>query len=296
MGERIVAAVDRHDERRVPHRIARDEQSRIGLEQRLHALDVAGALAVAAVQVGQFAQDMHAQYAEPVPWLLLGGGELTGVSSIMPQKRNPAALEQLRAQASIMLGDMQTVLLIAHNNRTGMFDYRGYDPVPVTRPLQVFELLKQILEALVVDKERALAEVNADYSTTTEIADVLMQKADIPFRAGHHFASKLTDYGRARGLALHEIPYLEAARLYEADAGQTFPLSETEFRDAIDAEKMVFGRRVTGGSQPAEVQRMLASERAALEKDRAWLADCSDRLVRAEAGLNQAFGALAGLK
>jgi len=29
-----------------------------------------------------------------------------------------------------LLCEMHTVSLIAHNNRTGMFDYRGYDPVP----------------------------------------------------------------------------------------------------------------------------------------------------------------------
>ena len=49
------------------------------------ALDVASALAIAAVQIGQFAQDMHAQYADPAPWFLLATGALTGVSSIMPQ-------------------------------------------------------------------------------------------------------------------------------------------------------------------------------------------------------------------
>ena len=84
-------------------------------------LDAAGALAIAAVQIGQLAQDLHAQYAEPQPWFLLQAGRLTGTSSIMPQKRNPAALEQLRAQASLMLGDMQTAFLLAHNVRTGMF-------------------------------------------------------------------------------------------------------------------------------------------------------------------------------
>jgi argininosuccinate lyase len=145
------------------------------------SLDVANALAIAAVQIGQFAQDIHAQYAEPTPWFMLATGELTGVSSIMPQKRNPAALEQLRAQASIMLGEMQTVFLIAHNVRTGMFDYRSYDPVPCARPLQVFRLLQQVVEGIVVNKGRALAEVKADYSTTTEIADALLQKADVPF-------------------------------------------------------------------------------------------------------------------
>ena len=164
----------------------------------------------------------------------------------MPQKRNPAALEQLRAQASIMVGEMQTVFLMAHNIRTGMFDYRTYDPVPSARPLQVFKLFQQILDGIVVNKERALAEVKADYSTTTEIADALLQRADVPFRIGHHFASNLTDYGRARGLKLHEIPYAEAARIYEADTKQALPLSETEFKEVISAEYMVFGRKGSG--------------------------------------------------
>ena len=86
--------------------------------------------------------------------------------------------------------------LIAHNNRTGMFDYRLYDPVPCGRALQVLTLLQQVVDGIVVNPERALEEVRADYSTTTEIADALMQRADVPFRTGHHFASKLTDYGR----------------------------------------------------------------------------------------------------
>ena len=101
------------------------------------ALDVAGALAIAATQIGQFAQDLHAIYADTQPWVMLGAGELMGVSSMMPQKRNPTAIEQLRAQSSLMLGDMQTVFLMSHNARTGMFDYRMYDPVPCGRPLQV---------------------------------------------------------------------------------------------------------------------------------------------------------------
>jgi len=211
----------------------------------------------------------------------------------MPQKRNPAALEQLRAQASIMVGDMQTVFLMAHNIRTGMFDYRTYDPVPSARPLQVFKLFQQILDGIVVNKERALAEVKADYSTTTEIADALAQRADVPFRIGHHFASNLTDYGRAQGLKLHEIPYAEAARIYEAGTKQALPLSETEFKDVISAEYMVFGRKGIGGPQLAEVKRMLANARAKVAADLAWLKDCGQHLARAEAALDHAFAALA---
>jgi len=257
------------------------------------ALDVASALAIAATQIGQFAQDLHTQYADSQPWFLLGAGELTGVSSIMPQKRNPAALEQLRAQSSIMLGEMHTVFLISHNNRTGMFDYRMYDPVPCGRPLQVFKLLQQVLGGIVVNKERALAEVRADYSTTTEIADALMQRADVPFRIGHHFASQLTDYGRGKRLKLGEIPYTEAQRIYTELTQQALPLSEAAFKEVISPEYMVFGRNGVGGPQPSEVHRMLEHERAQAKADRDWLGDRQTHLANALAGLDTAFASLA---
>jgi argininosuccinate lyase len=257
------------------------------------ALDVASALSIAAVQIGQFAQDMHTQYADPQPWFLLATGELTGVSSIMPQKRNPAALEQLRAQSSILLGEMQTVFLISHNNRTGMFDYRMYDPVPCGRALQVLKILQQIMDGLVVNQERALAEVKADYSTTTEIADALMLKADVPFRIGHHFASKLTDYGRGNKLKLHDIPYAEAARIYHEQTQQALPLSEAQFREVISAEYMVFGRKGIGGPQLSEVNRMLAEARAGVDADASWLKNRTGHLASADAALGQAFTALA---
>lgn len=251
------------------------------------SLEVASALEISAVQLGQFAQDIHAQYAQSSLWITLSEGKLTGISSIMPQKRNPAALEQLHAQSSIMVGEMQTVFLLAHNSRTGMFDYRSYDPVPSERPLAVYKLFQQVLDGIVVNKDRALAEVNADYSTTSEIADALLQKVSVPFRVGHHFASLLTDYGRGRGLKLREIPYVEAARIYQADTTQSFPLSEVQFKEIISAEYMVFSRKGIGGPQLVEVNRMLDNEHAKVKSDANWLKVQNDHLASAEASLNR---------
>jgi argininosuccinate lyase len=142
---------------------------------------------------------------------------------------------------------------------------------------------------------RALAEVRADYSTTTEIADALSQRADVPFRIGHHFASKLTDYGRGKGLKLHEIPYAEAARVWEADVRQPFPLTEKDFAQIISAEYMVFGRRGAGGPQIAEVKRMLAEGGAGAAAGRAWLVDRGEALARAEGALDRAFAVVSAL-
>jgi argininosuccinate lyase len=257
------------------------------------SLEVASALQISAIQLGQFAQDLHAQYAAPSPWLMLSEGKLTGVSSIMPQKRNPAALEQLRTQSSIIVGEMQAVFLLSHNNRPGMFDSRSYDPVPSERPLQVYELFQQVLNGLVVDKDRALAEVNAGYSTTSELADALLRTADVPFRIGHHYASTLTNYGRSHGLKLNENPYAEAVRIYKADAKQDFPLDEAEFKETISAAHMVSGSKGIGGPQLAEVTRMLADGHIKLGSDLDWLKSQKDHLAAAESSLNRAAAALA---
>ena len=246
------------------------------------ALETAAAYSSIAVQTGMFAQDIHAQYAEPVPWFMLATGALTGTSSIMPQKRNPAALEQLRAQSSILLAELQTMTWVSHNNRSGMFDYRMYDPVPAGRALQVIGLFTQVVDALVVNKDRALEEVRADYSTTTEIADALLQKAEVPFRTGHHFASKLTDYGRGKGLKLHEIPFTEVQRIYAESANAALPLSEKEYADIISAEYMVFGRKGLGGPQVPETRHCMANAVAALGLDRDRMELSQKEIARAD--------------
>jgi argininosuccinate lyase len=192
-----------------------------------------------------------------------------------------------------MVGEMQTVFLLSHNNRTGMFDSRSYDPVPSERPLQVYELFQQVLDGLVIDKARALAEVNADYSTTTEIADALLRVGDVPFRIGHHYASALTNYGRSQGLKLSEIPYAEAARIYKEDTKQDLPLSEAMFKETISAEHMVFGSQGRGGPQLAETTRMLSDERNKMKMDLAWLTSQKDRLAGSESTLDKTVAALA---
>ncbi|MBN3801942.1 argininosuccinate lyase [Paraburkholderia sp. Ac-20336] len=257
------------------------------------ALDYANALSVCAVQIGQFAQDIHAQYAAPVPWLTLQAGDLIGVSSLMPQKRNPAALEQLRAQCSLLLADMQGPFMLAHNVRTGMFDYRAYDPLPTTRPVAMLALFERVVRALIVNREQARAEVDADYSTVTEIADKLMQRANVPFRIGHHFASVLTDYGRAQRKRPCDIGYAEAARLYEQANDEPMPLDEAAFAQCVDPAQMVFSRRGRGGPQLDEVARMFADESRATAAALDWNRATRAHLAETHAELQQLTVALA---
>src|SRR6185369_15764933 len=159
--------------------------------------------------------------------LMLAEGELTGISSIMPQKRNPTGLVALRTAASKLIGEAQTTIFLAHNVAAGMGDYKVDQPNLVLRDAaRMFNSFAALMKTFVFDEARALAEVNADYSTTTELADTLQRVADVPFRVGHHFASELVNYGRGNNLKPSEIPYAEAQKIF-AEAAKEFKLDKT---------------------------------------------------------------------
>ena len=263
-------------------------------------MDVAGELAdiasLCALTTGSFVQDIHTQYHQTDPWLLIQTGDLTHPSSIMPQKRNPTILNTLRLQASTVVGDATTYSFQSHNVTPGMPDYkREQSQMTLDDASDMFRQLSALFDNLVVFPERALAEVNAEYSTTTELADVLQRDADIPFRIGHHFASELVDFGRKMKLKPMEIPYADAVRVY-AEAGKKFgladaklPLTEAQFRASLSPEGMVNASKGMGGPQPAEVQRMLEGEKTRLAEDQTWARKQRAKLAQAQMRLDQAF-------
>ena len=266
--------------------------------------ELAGLATSGALTLGALIADVTAQYAQVEPWIWLAEGNETGVSSIMPQKRNPSGLVRLRAEASNLIGEATTFVLIAHNVQPGMSDYKDFGnpkeyPNVILRDMAaLFAHGEAVIRSMRFRSERALDEVNSDYSTTTELADVLQREADVPFRIGHHFASELVNYGRGHHLRASQIPFAEAQRIYADVAAASkveakFPLSEEQFRRALTAENMVTSSKGLGGPQPPEVARMLASAKDKLGADKAWLDTTRAKLAAASQRLDQAF---AGLK
>ncbi|HEV2575420.1 MAG TPA: argininosuccinate lyase [Beijerinckiaceae bacterium] len=265
--------------------------------------ELAGLATSCGLTIGALVADLTAQYAQARPWLLLASGAQTGGSSIMPQKRNPLGLTFLRGRASRLIGSAQAFALVAHNVTTGMGDYKPFiDPeqgnqpqATVERMALVLDSLAEVVHALHFDPVRAKQEVESEFSTMTELADVLQRDGGIPFRIGHHFAARLVEHLRAHGQRSSDVAFAEAQRIWREVADEldfsvrAAPLSEAMFRRALDADNMVQSSRGLGGPQAAEVERMLTAARAALDTDRQWQKAHAENLARAQNALDQNF-------
>jgi argininosuccinate lyase len=260
-------------------------------------VEVGAIVASISLHAGQFIEDVMVQYAQARPWILLAEGDATTyVSSAMPQKRNPGLLNSTRRDASTAVSQAIGVVIQAHNIPPGMSDPKEVAPnrAMVESAITVLRNWDRILNSLVIDPERALEELNSDWTASQELADVLMRKYKVPFRIGHHFASELVDYAKAKNIKPLDFPYAEARRIYaEAVKGQQvpseLPMSEAEFRSTLDPVAIVRNRATAGGPQPAEMERMLHAATQNLARQADWTAERRTRIESALAKLEGDF-------
>jgi argininosuccinate lyase len=262
-------------------------------------LEAAAIASSAAIRIGALLQDIHTQYHQTRPWLLLADGS-TYTSSAMPQKRNPGVIMAARMKASDVVASSQQMLFRAHNVTSGMTDAKtSYDDSHVfLNAVLMFKRFDGVMKALVMNKARAMEELEADWTTSVELAETLQRLHNIPFRVGHHFASEIVTYAKDKNILPKDFPYSEAKRIY-TEASQKYnqevkllPLNEAGFRATLSPENMVRTRVGIGGPQPIEVARMIKNAKEVLAKNQAWLLERNSKLLEAEAKLNNAFSKL----
>jgi argininosuccinate lyase len=249
-------------------------------------VEVASIVTSVALHTGNFIEDIMTQYAESRPWILLqeGGGN-TYVSSAMPQKRNPGLLNSARSDASTAITLAMGPVIQAHNITPGMSDPKdvAQNSAMVESGIQALKKWDRVLNALVISPDRALEELNSDWTASQELADVLMRKYKLPFREGHHFASQVVDYAKSNNIKPLDFPYAQARRIYQETVKgtkypQELPMDEAEFRATLDPVAIVKNRATSGGPQPAEMERMLKEARDRLTAQDAWIKTRSDHI------------------
>lgn len=261
-------------------------------------LEMSQIATAAMLHVNAFLADFMVQYATPHPWIRMESTNGEYRSSAMPQKRNPGLVNDLRRDAGLVIGEAQGVMLRMQNLVLGMADVRDARVMAslADDACIVLRTFAGFVRTLRVDRERALAELNADWTCTQEIADRLVRSGHVDFRSGHGFASRLVSWARERGVTPPILQYGDVLALWKtflADAKtelpEDFPLSEAELREATSPEGIVRARATTGSANPDKVAADLVREREALGRVAVEIQKLEQRRSLAEARLDLAL-------
>ena len=246
------------------------------VSSRDDAMEAVASCAVLATGLSRLAVDLQAWSTFEYRFIELAD-QHCAVSSIMPQKKNPAALEHIKAAAAMITGALTAVLAASKN--TAFADVSdgvtaGNEPAidAALRTRRILALAADVLGAITVFPERMAEFAAIGYGTATELADVIVRETGLSFRMAHNVVAVVVADGIAAGRPANAIETGELDAAAERLFGRRLGLSAETVRAALDPAENVRRRTVTGGPAPENMAAMLAGREAALAGERAAVA------------------------
>jgi argininosuccinate lyase len=179
-------------------------------------------------------------------------------SSIMPQKKNPDVLEVVRARMNSVLGNLLTSATTLMALPSGYnLDFQEITPKlweSLETVADSLHMLSELVKNLKVSKNIFSKQV-LKFSTTTELANMLVKKYNVSFRTSHKIVGALVK------------------------------VKAEDIQVSIDPTKFVESHNVKGGPSPAEVKKMLKNRKRLMAQSKAYLKEKKGRLDIAEGQL-----------
>ncbi len=237
--------------------------------------EIASCCAVLATDLSRFIHDLLYWTTNEVASVRLDPSFIQ-VSSIMPQKRNPVALEHLRALLGKALAGASSAYLLLHNIPFGDVNDAGEQLQPVVHGqcdymARALQLLEKLVRTASVDRETLERRANDGFSTSTELADTLVRQDGLKFRVAHQVVSALVNRSSAEGRLWRQLTLAELNDAMLEKAGTPSSLTATELALAVNPAEFV-RRRGNVGAPAVEQLRPYLIVRVELlgETEKLW--------------------------
>jgi len=258
-----------------------------------YLLESASAAAVLVTGLGRFVQDLLLWCTPEFGYLRLADG-FVQPSTIMPQKRNPVALEHARAICSKTLGQVSAIMFSVHNTPFGDIVDTEDDLQPLVAEMfedatRAVTLVGAALRDAAFDVERMASRAGEGGTTLTELADHLVREHGVSFRTAHAIAGGLAP---ARTVRSEESSATRLAAISGALLGVPLQFTETTLADILSPRHFVDVRATHGGPAPSETSRALHEARGGREADRTWVASARRAVAEADEHLRRRSRAL----
>lgn len=215
---------------------------------RDHILELLSNAAISMIHLSRFAEDMIFFNSGEAGFIALSD-RVTSGSSLMPQKKNPDALELIRGKCGRVQGALTGLMMtlkglpLAYNkdmqeDKEGLFD-------ALETWSDCLQMAALVLEDIQLNRERCKQAAEQGYANATELADYLVAKG-IPFREAHHIV------GEAVVGAIQKGKALEALSLDELK--QFSPVIEADVYPILSLSSCLEKRSAKGGVSPKQVE------------------------------------------
>jgi argininosuccinate lyase len=236
------------------------ENSMDTVSDRDYLLEFLFAASTFMLHVSRLSEDLIIWNTSEYDFIELPDAFCTG-SSMMPNKKNPDALELMRGKTSGVTAAMQDLMgnlkgLPLTYNRDLQEDKR-----PVFHALktvgEVLGILPQLLSEIKIKKESIAPHLQKGFLLATDVAEYLVEKG-VPFRETHHVV------GHAVQRCLEKGTGFEGLTL---DEWQAFhPVIQSDLFPRLTIESSVDRRKSFGGTARSEVRRQIESGRSSISR------------------------------
>jgi len=206
-------------------------------------------------------------------------------SSIMPQKKNPDILEVIRARMSHILGNFVSSATIMKALPSGYnLDLQELTP-KLWDSLDILSSSLIMLSELVINlnlNKNIFTKKILNFSTTTELANLLVIKYNVPFRISHKIIGTVVKILLDKNLDLSDLKPELINKIAKEYAGINLAIKIEDIKECINPKKFVENHKATGGPAPTEVERMLKNREKLIKNSKTNLKEKKLRLKEAE--------------
>jgi argininosuccinate lyase len=210
-----------------------------------------------------------------------------GTSSIMPQKKNPDALERTRLAAAGAVGPLVSILTslnaIEYQHSVARVDL---EPRAIDALIAATHAMTGVVRTLQPNKAQMLKYATENFATMTDLADMLVRETGIDFREAHEIVAHVVNAALEAGKKANEIDVAMVRSAAAAQLGRAVDIPAGAVRDALDPVANVARRKLIGGPAPSSVQSMIETARHEIEKEEGDLESRLKRLDDATAQLD----------
>jgi argininosuccinate lyase len=218
------------------------------------------ASALVATHLSRLAEDVIIFGSAEFRFVEFGEGYSSG-SSMMPQKRNPDAMEIARGSAARMLGNLTSLLATMKGLPTSYNKDLQDDKRVLFDTVGALLLILPAVAGTVAELRFRTDRMKAALSSglmATDVADYLVRKG-VTFRDAHGAVGQLVREAEAREVELDQLPFPVFAGVHSAFA-------QDVYSSALSAERSVERREVDGGTGPEAVRAQIKAARAAVNQ------------------------------